>query len=109
MIFRFANSMVDSLVRTNSMRRSIRRLGYSFNRSIYYIRCSDMERSLKFLAIFLNFFFFIQSANCDNNIYLINSDKTNYVDDEVIYKCKVIIKNQGRIIPAKGIIYNQKK
>ena len=67
-----------------------------------------MERSLKFFAIFLSFFFFIQSANCDNNIYFINSDETNYVDDEVICKGNVIIMYEGRIISAEEVTYNQK-
>ena len=67
-----------------------------------------MERSLKFFAIFLSFFFFIKSANCDNNIYFINSDETNYVDDEVICKGNVIIMYEGRIISAEEVTYNQK-
>lgn len=69
-----------------------------------------MERSMKFFAIFFSFFFFvfIQSANCDNDIYFINSDETNYIGDEVICKGNVIIMYEGRIISAENVTYNQK-
>lgn len=71
-----------------------------------------MERSLKFFAIFLSFFFFVQTVNCGNNnnsnIYFINSDETNYVGDEVICKGNVIIMYEGRIISAEEVTYNQK-